>query len=147
MNSKRKIQNESDSATTEEEMEEIPLIDSADDMDPESFGSEDDLVIENTVTNRNQKDETINVDKWVVVEYKHKKRVRHFIGNILSKVDQGWEVKFLKCNKKSFTWPEVDDVDIVSNENIVKVLPNPSHGRRGDHYTFSVNFSDYNISF
>lgn len=122
--------------TTDEEITEVPLIDSDDDMDPESPEHEQEEVIDEP-----------DVGKWVIVKYLYNKKIRHFVGNILSKADDGWEIKFLKGYKQNFIWPEIDDIDIVIQENIVQYLPNPKRGRRGNTFIFSVDFTGFNIMF
>jgi hypothetical protein len=49
-------------------------------------------------------------------------------------------------NKKIniFQFPENEDISEVTDEDIVKVLPEPSLGRRGE-VVFNIQFTSYNI--
>lgn len=59
--------------------------------------------------------------------------------------DDGWRVRFTKMSKNVFLWPDVEDVDTITPNDIVLVLPEPSVNRRGS-FTFSMSFDGYNIA-
>ncbi len=52
---------------------------------------------------------------------------------------------FLKYKDGHFVWPELDDEDTISTDNVVKVLPVPELDRRGNTLTLEENFDEYNI--
>lgn len=90
--------------------------------------------------------QSIDVDKWVLVEYSMKKSTRHFVGKVLrSEGSDNWVVKFLRFKKKQFFWPAVDDEDIVDSSNILKTLPPPTADRRGSGFTFQLKFDGINL--
>ncbi|KAI4469894.1 syntrophin [Holotrichia oblita] len=87
--------------------------------------------------------QSIDVDKWVLVEYSMKKSTRHFVGKVLrSEGSDNWVVKFLRFKKKQFFWPAVDNEDIVDSSNILKTLPPPTADRRGSGAMVRRLFSD-----
>lgn len=65
------------------------------------------------------------------------------IGEIFEHSGQ-FMVKFVKFNHmyKYFVWPELEDSDIVTKEAVVKVLPAPIISRRGNTFTFPIDFGN-----
>ncbi|KAK9702510.1 hypothetical protein QE152_g29920 [Popillia japonica] len=90
-------------------------------------------------------DSVIGLGKWILVKYCTKKYVKHYIGQIIEKIDLEWKVKFTKFANKKFFWPDIDAVDIIPEEDIVKILPDPVINRRGGGLTFTVQFQGYNL--
>lgn len=87
----------------------------------------------------------LEIGTWVLVAYPTKRTVRHFIGQIHSKInDIEFEVKFTRKHKQIFIWPETEDIDTVQEENIVSTLPQPQILRRGG-LTFNIKFAGYNL--
>jgi hypothetical protein len=81
-------------------------------------------------------DDEVNINKWVLVEYYTKKTIRHFVGQVIGSSDEGWDVKYVKKSSSDdynikFVWPVFDDTDTVSDEDIKKILPDPTIIKRG----------------
>lgn len=72
-------------------------------------------------------DDKVALSRYVVVRYSSKRSVAHFVGQITNIVDVGLAVKvnFLKRCGNSFVWPELRDEDVVPEEDIKAVLPDP----------------------
>lgn len=75
--------------------------------------------------------ENVSINKWVIVKYTLTKGIKHYVGFVQKKIQSRWEVKFVRCKGASFVWPTVEDVDVVTNDSIVKILPNPEMTKRG----------------
>lgn len=78
--------------------------------------------------------ENIATDNFVEVEFKTNKVNKYFIGQIKGIFDETFEVKFLRPNRKiknCYIFPTVDDICMISLEQIVKKLPKPTKLRRG----------------
>jgi hypothetical protein len=86
----------------------------------------------------------IEINSWVLVKYSTKKSVYHYVGQITGKIDDGWSVKFLKYTKNKFIWPDKINDDVVETEDILKILPIPTRGRRGC-LEFGIQFQGYNL--
>jgi hypothetical protein len=72
----------------------------------------------------------------VLVQYYTKKTIRHFVGQVIGSSDEGWDVKYVKKSSSDdynikFVWPVFDDTDTVSDEDIKKILPDPTIIKRG----------------
>lgn len=124
----------SSSSSSEEEMDEPVFMDSDADMDPEVF--EDDEI--------GEQESEIAIGRWVIVKYASKKSIKHFVGQIGNKNEEGWLVNFLKYTHNTFTWPEIEDSDTVVDEDIVRVLPEPFKSRR-DTLSFEVDFATFHL--
>ncbi|PZC76450.1 hypothetical protein B5X24_HaOG204541 [Helicoverpa armigera] len=91
-------------------------------------------------------------NSWIIVKFASKKSVKHFIGKVLSIVDQIPTVKFARRVKNSknamgtvFTYPNIEDICAVHDLNdVIAVLPDPQISRRG-HFIFNFVFDKYNI--
>lgn len=89
------------------------------------------------------------VNDWVLVKFSTKTRVTHFVGIIRSITEEKDPVvQFVRKvpNKKIsiFQFPENEDISLITDEDIVKILPQPTLGRRGE-VVFNVQFSSYNV--
>jgi hypothetical protein len=88
--------------------------------------------------------------KWVLVKYSSKRSVLFYVGIVISKnhsIGQAdWNVKFVKFKDDHFFWPELEDFDTVSQEDVVKMLPEPALDRRGNSMTFSINLSEFKLA-
>ncbi|CAH1102668.1 unnamed protein product [Psylliodes chrysocephalus] len=88
--------------------------------------------------------------KWVLVKYTSKKNTKHYVGRVTRRVEDEWEVKFLKriSTKQQdtirFDWPPADDIDTVNEADIALTLPEPLEDRRGLLY-FIILFDGFNI--
>lgn len=89
----------------------------------------DDDIDSNASNSSNEKinnHETPFDGSWVVVEYMSRKTKIHFVGKIVNGDNQlGWEVKFLQKSTKSFIFPKVPDIDVISPKAVMKVLQPP----------------------
>lgn len=88
----------------------------------------------------------ISQGRWVIVKYSTKKTVKHFIGQVLEKEEDGWVVKFTKKKNNTFLWPVVDDIDTVQEQDIVRVLTDPKIDRRGSGMIFNFKFEGFSIA-
>lgn len=113
----------------------------------EASDDEDDVEPLDVVT---EEDSDLAEGKWVLVKYSSNRRVLYYVGLIISKNhsihDSDWNVKFVKFKDGHFFWPEIEDHDTISSEDVVKVLPVPIIDRRGDSMTFSVKLDGYKMS-
>jgi hypothetical protein len=75
--------------------------------------------------------------KWILVKYKGKKSISHYVGQIIFVDSDGYNVKFLtKSNFGNYyTFPEKEKVETVSKSLVLKVLNEPNFDNRG-HDTF-----------
>lgn len=68
-------------------------------------------------------------NSWIIAEYKLKNRIVHYVGKIISGDDKsGWEVKFFKKSaktSKTFIFPDIPDIDVISPKAVVRNLPQP----------------------
>ncbi|XP_028138848.1 uncharacterized protein LOC114333194 [Diabrotica virgifera virgifera] len=87
--------------------------------------------------------------QWLVVKYTGKKSVKYFIGTIVGfdEENNNPTVKFAKKKNNNYTfyWPDNDDTDTVSRENIAMILPDPAENRRGKSFQFNVYFIGLNF--
>lgn len=85
--------------------------------------------------------------KWVLVELKsEKKKFHHFVGQVTEVFDSpsaNISVKFLKKVGEKFVWSP-NDVSMISKEEIISLLPEPSFDNRG-RLSFEHNFTEYNL--
>ncbi|CAG9822250.1 unnamed protein product [Phaedon cochleariae] len=141
-----------DDMISEESDAELSLHDSEDDVNESLL----------TMVGREQDDEAdmdeFNTDaidmvilSWVLVKFPTKKTIRHFVGQIIEMVENEPVVKFarkinkVKLTRKTvFVFPDIEDSSLISEENIIRVLPTPLYGRRGE-IEFPVDFSNYNV--
>lgn len=126
-------------STSSDTDSEVPTYQDSD--DPEEFLDE----LRNSVENDFVDDHgTIEVNRWVLVQYATKKTTKYYVGKVIEKngADE-WQIKFARFRKNKFIWPNVEDEDIVDSANIVRILPEPTEDRRG--ITFSVKFDGLNL--
>lgn len=82
---------------------------------------------------------------WVLATYATKKVVKRYVGQILKiNQDDSLEIKFARRKKDYFIWPEVEDIDTKTADQIYQVLPTPTTGRRGE-IRFPIQFSGLNV--
>lgn len=87
----------------------------------------------------------ININKWVIVKYALIKGHKYYVGFVQKQIDSRWEVKFVRRKGATFAWPIIEDVDTITADAIVKVLPNPTITKRGIIY-FDFKFRNMIIS-
>jgi hypothetical protein len=87
---------------------------------------------------------SVGVGNWILVKYATKKILKHFIGKILEKTEDGWLVKFTKFTKNKCMWPQIEDVDNVADADVLRRLPEPTVARRSD-FIFEIGLTDLNL--
>lgn len=91
----------------------------------------------------------IQVGKWALVKFASKRKIMYFVGQIIE-VNEGEPlIKFTRrkeaTNSKTvFSWSVPDDVCLVDSDDVVKILPEPTLGRRGE-LIFNISFQSYNL--
>ncbi|XP_068897506.1 uncharacterized protein [Tenebrio molitor] len=108
-----------DDSSSDESLEEPMYTEDKDDMDPEDFGNDEDVC-----------DTEIEIGRWVLVKYPTKKAVKHFVAQVLGKEEEGWNLKFTEYKQEKFKWPIEMDTDVMNDQDIIRVLPDPILGRR-----------------
>lgn len=85
----------------------------------------------------------IMVGSFVIVQFVTKKTCKHFVGEVLNILEDDYNIKFMrKCFKNGFVFPQVDDISLVKEQDIIKHLETPSEVRRGI-YRFRCDLSNY----
>nr|CAI5862881.1 unnamed protein product [Callosobruchus analis] len=87
----------------------------------------------------------ISVGKWVLVKYGMKKRVKFYVGIVQMQVDDRWEIRFARRRENTFVWPILEDIDHITADSIVQILPNPKINKRGI-ISFDFKFKNMAIS-
>lgn len=115
---------------------------------------ESSIEIENQVPNNQSldTDDILQADKWVLVKFATKKTLKHYVGKIEELKECGSAmVKFVrKCkiterdDETRFSYPPVEDIYEVTEDDILCILPKPILGRRGE-LIFKKSFYSYNI--
>lgn len=105
-----------DLQSSEEETDDEDVFPVDDSTDSEGFDIQDDDM-----------PTAIKVDSYVEVKYELKREVQHYVGQVVKvrRQDDLITVSFLKKCGTAFIKPEKEDVDIISEYDIVQVLPNP----------------------
>lgn len=120
-------------------------IEDSSDTEYENINSLEELVeAEKEMEVEEYESDSIKVGAWVIATYKTKKSVKHFVGKVLEEDDTSARVKFLRKKKDFFIWPEAEDLDTISKDDILNVLPPPTEGRRGK-LIFSVKFDGLHV--
>lgn len=140
------------SESSDELSDVVVYTNSDDDLDPEIFDMDENNLIgdEENEDKENEDcrkygDQQLAEGKWVLVEYRSKKQIKHFVGLITNNTaDNQWCVKFAKYRDKQFTWPPREDTDTLTEDEITTVLPTPSISRWG-YITFQFDFSKFNL--
>lgn len=102
--------------------------------------------IETEKTRTEEKTEKrIEENNWVIVKYALKKGLKYYVGVIKKQVGPRWEVKFVRRKGSMFVWPLTEDVDQITADSIVQILPNPELTKRGL-ITFDFKFRNMVIS-
>lgn len=130
----------------EEETDE----DSYEEMEVNSSGSDDDLNLEDEVTDFREEEEFIKylekdpqelkIGDWILVKFATKKLFKFYVGQ-LTAVEPCLEAKFARRSGSSsqFHWPDTTDVSIIRRDEIEHCLPAPIIHKRG-HFQFNITF-------
>lgn len=93
----------------------------------------------------------LSVGDYVIVQFAMKTQVVHYVGEVVGYSGEEFEVKFMRCNKKSsnkFLFPDDDDICDVPPKDIIKRLPKPAlsggTARARKMYVFPCDISMYN---
>lgn len=75
-------------------------------------------------------------EMYVLVKFQIKSFEQHYVGKIISieKDENQVEVKFMRHSRKvnyKFHWPDIEDQAFIPAAEITKILPEPTHDRRG----------------
>lgn len=77
---------------------------------------------------------------WLTFQQK-----KNFVGQVTDKASGQLKVKFTRNKDKGiFCRPKVDDECMVTEDQILRLLPEPNPGRRGE-VIFSAEFTSFNI--
>lgn len=92
----------------------------------------------------------INVHDFVLTKFSTKTSTMYYIGQVLAKELNQYEIKFLrrKNNSTTFAFPLVDDILNIERDDIVMVLPTPQNSgtaRTASLYKFQFNFKGWNV--
>ena len=100
----------SDSDSSDEDAEPVPIQSESEEAEPE----EEPLLLKNGA--------------YVVVEYTSKRSSSMFVGQVtaLDRKEDLVTVTFLKRKGASFVRPGPEDIDIINESDIVKILPSPT---------------------
>lgn len=119
-------------------------VDQTDERIPMEAQVEDDRLVDtlNSVEPEEQQSKII-VGSFVIVQFVTKKTCKHFVGEVLNIMEDDYNVKFMrKCFTNGFVFPQVDDISLVKEQDIIKHLETPSEVRRGI-YRFRCDLSSY----
>lgn len=134
---KRKVFEESESSQSDDDS--LKLVDTDDDLSEDEFP----LSFE--------QDFQVGEGDFVIAKFATKSTVRYYVGHVLQKNGNDYEIKFLrrKNNSNTFTFPLVDDISSIERSDIVQKLPKPQTqgtARSSSLYKFKLNFRGWNIS-
>lgn len=105
--------------------------------------------IENEIEEENFLSGIIKENDYVLVKFTTKKTVKHYVGQVLQKLDSGeYYVNFMrrKMPECYFVFPENPDQSHVSSEDVIKLpAPNLVGGteRATKKLCFAINFDKY----
>lgn len=75
----------------------------------------------------NSSDDNLGVGDYALVKFSSGKNAKYYVGKIIDCKDNEFTAKYLRKNSKgTFSWPQVDDVSIITRPDIEKKLPKPS---------------------
>lgn len=101
-----------------------------------SFSSDDDLPLAKFIH------DSCNIDDYVLVKiFGKKNQYCHYVAVIISKEsDNGYMVKYFRKSSQGhfFFFPDVEDIGLALNDDIISVLENPRI-KRGQHF-FNLPF-------
>ncbi|KAJ8721072.1 hypothetical protein PYW08_006537 [Mythimna loreyi] len=87
----------------------------------------------------------IHINQCVIVKYTLVKGHKYYVGFVQKQIDSRWEVKFVRRKGTAFAWPIIEDIDTITADSVVKVLPNPTITKRGIIY-LDFKFRNMTIS-
>ena len=135
---KRKVLSEINEESDSDGDESFELIDSDIDSSVEEFPIFRDA------------DFIVNVNDFVLTKFSSKTSIVYYIGQVLSKELNQYEIKFLrrKNTSNTFAFPAVDDISNIERDDIMMVFPIPQNSgtaRTDSLYKFKFNFKGWNI--
>lgn len=124
-----------------------------DDIDVKSTSGDSDIEVDFDPGDPEEivrQDQPVEVGDYLLVKFPTKKIVRHYVGLVLSEDSFEYSVKFLRRNGPSqFIFPNVDDIALVTKEDVVWKLPKPDNvvgtSRSKSLVRFSVSFDTFNV--
>ncbi|CAG9760756.1 unnamed protein product [Ceutorhynchus assimilis] len=138
----------SESQSNEDESSEddmVSLSDSGEEETPMEAQLQDDNLSDTSNNNGEaaERQSKIIIGSFVLVQFVTKKTCKHFVGEVVNIMEDDHNVKFMrKCFKNGFVFPQVDDISLVKEQDIIKHLETPSVMRRGI-YRFHYDLSSY----
>lgn len=95
-----------------------------------------------------QEEDKIELNNFILVKFSVKNTTIHYIGcvqNIIS--DNTYQVKYLRrrANTNKFHFPQVDDIEMCTRNDVYAILTNPIKSRRDSSLTFCYNFDNINV--
>lgn len=137
------------SSSDSDDVDDVPYINSEDDMDPETFSDveDGDLVEEreNEKTESNKTMNNLNPGDYILVNMKTERgNQKEYVAKIIAlEEDNSFLCSFLRKSQKlknTFSYPLVEDVGIVDKDEVVKQLLNVEILRRGH-----IRFADVEL--
>lgn len=131
-----------DSDSTEESLKLTDTDESTCNSEPEEMGQDSDT----------PKPDNIKIGDFLLVKFEKKKSVVYYVAKVISKYGVSeYEVSYLRKRPRAyiFLFPTVEDRASVDFKDVVLILPKPNFSkgttRTSSMYTFSINFSGYDI--
>lgn len=87
----------------------------------------------------------VKLSSWVVVEYALKRSKKHYVGQVIDIIEDGFKVKFTRQALGGFIWPEKEDCDNISDQDVLQVLPEPITNNRGIMKFNRISFDGLNL--
>lgn len=126
----------------------LTLDSSSSDSDPDADFSDTESFMDVSIghVSDDEPEEVVpKVSSWVIVQYALRKTKKHFVGQILELVPDGLKIKFTRQSSGGFIWPDKEDCDEVSPEDIIQVLPEPNTNNRGIMKFTGISFAGLNV--
>lgn len=118
--------------------------------DCSEFYVSDDISI-NMITSIQSRPKNLKAGDFILIKFQKKKNVKHYVGTILLKNDDGdYNVSYLrKTPSGTFVFPNVKDEASVHVSDIILQLPMPTvtkdTNRTASLFTFNLDLSSYNL--
>lgn len=134
---KRKVKSDKES-DSDDDNTSLDLVDSDNDSSIDEFP----IIIDD--------DFVVNVNNFVLARFCTKTATIHYIGQVLEKDLNNYEIKFLRRrnSSSSFAFPVTDDIATVERKDIRAVFPTPERSgtaRTASIFKFKFNFKGWNV--